>query len=151
MSSTRNRRWYVYGPDRGPLGGTMEAVAAALEPLDGSLFEWDGSFSWADPSAGWQLHGMLYDDPAGLHYVDLHARWKALANSIDVRNAFLTLLILFRPGDPKTVANRPDPGPWNVNPDPSSAGPTGDSNSVMLLQLPQQIWQIPAEISFGQE
>ncbi len=129
MASARTRRWYVYGPDRGPLGGTMERVAADFASMAGVLFEWDGSFSWAMADQGWHFHGNLYDDSTALHYVDLHARWQLSSSPVDVRDAFENLLLLFRPPPAPPVANRSMP-------------------SVTLLRLPEQTWELPREVDF---
>ncbi|MFG0267069.1 MAG: hypothetical protein ACF8AM_18250 [Rhodopirellula sp. JB055] len=52
----------------------METVAGRFEHLEGLFFEWDGSFTWANQSQGWQIDGTVYDNGQAIQYVDLHGR-----------------------------------------------------------------------------
>lgn len=59
--------------DFGGFDRTFEEVGAALEALPRMYFEPDGSFVWvsADPTAPWQLDGLLYDRDGRVLHMDL--------------------------------------------------------------------------------
>ncbi|TWU16777.1 hypothetical protein [Allorhodopirellula heiligendammensis] len=65
---------YVYRGQGRPLGRTLEQAAEAMNSLPGLFFEWDGSLTWANQTAGWQIDATIFDDGQQIQYIDLHGR-----------------------------------------------------------------------------
>jgi len=63
---------YLYGPDRGPIGGRFEQAQQRMEQLPGLFFELDGSFAWMRQPGSDEIYGILYDAAGEIQYCDLH-------------------------------------------------------------------------------
>ncbi|MAP10021.1 MAG: hypothetical protein CMM00_14975 [Rhodopirellula sp.] len=90
----------------------METVAGRFEALEGLFFEWDGSFTWANQSQGWQIDGTVYDNGQAIQYVDLHGRGSSEEGRRLLRERLRTLFSVF-----------------------------ADPSSISLMRIPDRTWQ----------
>lgn len=112
MTAAFTFQTYVYGPDRGAFDVSMETVAGRFDALEGLFFEWDGSFTWANQSQGWQIDGTVYDNGQAIQYVDLHGRGSSEEGRRLLMERLRTLFSVF-----------------------------AEPSSISLMRIPDRTWQ----------
>ncbi|TWT56031.1 hypothetical protein [Allorhodopirellula solitaria] len=112
MSAYFSFQAYVYLAQGQPLGRSLEQIAQAMSSLSGLFFEWDGSLTWANQAAGWQVDATIFDNGQEVQYIDLHGRANSREGCL-VLNERLSELF----------------AAW------------GDPSELRLLRLPERRWQ----------
>lgn len=144
MPVARQFQIYVYGPDRGPFLLGWDDLVPHFSALSGLYFEWDGSWTWAGGSQGWQLSGTIFDNGQKIQYVDLHGRATTAEAAELLRGRLWDLFAAFTHLETAAHSSSQSGGPGKNFPEAPNLTQRSLAdyrNQLSLMRLPEQQWQ----------